>query len=413
MSHGFGLTLQVRRRNRLKAAAMAVLLAVGGAYALASLNWCPRRLDVPPKVISRLSASGPLEAGAAAVALKVPYPIVAAGYGPRRPELSSAAAPLKARALVLSEQAVSFGVVALDLLEVPDDLASEVRAKSGLNDAWVVATHSHASLGGYDRRLVAQLAGTGPFRADARAAVVGAAVEALGAAARQLQPVTVEVGQGTAELSAPRSGELSDGRIWRVRFGTVGQLLLLAAHPTLVPRPAPRLDPDYPGLLAEGADAGVTLVLQTAGGNARSLAESPSALAAKAAAAFDGLPLQALEAPALSVTRVQLRAPSADATRLVPRLFAMPGRNLLCGSAPSTAEVSVLKLGSLELAALPAEVSYASGQALGLPLVSLADGYLGYVEPAEVVDAATGESKRQYYERGLLAAFQAALQLAR
>lgn len=390
---------------------MAVLLSVGGAYALASWDWCPRTSGPAPKIVSRLEATGPLSAGAAAVDLAVPYPVVAAGYGPSRPVLSSSALPLKARAVVLQEGSVTFGLVSLDVLLVPDDVAEEIRAKSGLSDVWVVATHSHSSLGGYDSRLIAQLAGTGRFRADARAALVDAALAALKAV--QLSPVAVELGEGSAPLSNPRSGAASDTRITRVRFGAVAQWLLLAAHPTLVPRPAKALHPDYPGVLAERADAGVTLVLQTAVGNASAAADGPEDVAAAALAAFEALPLRALDTPALKVTRVQVTPPGADATRLVPGLFAMPGRNFLCASAPRSAEVGVLQLGPLTLAAVPAEVTHAAAESLGVPVLSLANGYLGYVEPAEVVARAEGEARRQYYDQGLLDTFRAGIAAGR
>src|SRR5438105_3678393 len=113
---------------------MAALLSLGGAYALASWDWCPRNDGGPrARVVSRLQASAPLLAGAAAVELKPPYPIVAAGYGPTRPELSTAVRPLMARATVLREGDVSFGLVSLDVLLVPDDVADEVRGASGLS----------------------------------------------------------------------------------------------------------------------------------------------------------------------------------------------------------------------------------------------------------------------------------------
>ncbi|MBK7862829.1 MAG: hypothetical protein IPJ65_30325 [Archangiaceae bacterium] len=392
---------------------MAALLAAGGAYALASWNWCPRATGSVPRVVSRLRSPGPVQAGAAAVEIAVPTPIVAAGYGPRRPELSKSALPLKARAVVLKAGEVSFGLVAIDLLLVPDDVASAVRSASGLSDCWVVATHSHSSFGGYDRRLVAQLAGTGRFREDARAAVVEAAVRALRAAAASVQAVEISTGEGSAELAVARSGEASDPKVRRVKFGSLGQWLLLAAHPTLVPRPAAALDPDYPGRVSERADAGVTLVLQSAGANARAVGEGPEDEASRVLAALDAVALAPLEASGLSVTRVEVELPSTDASRLVPRLFAMPGRNFLCGSAPRVAEVGVLKLGAFELAAVPAEVSAGAAQSLGVPLVSLANGYAGYVEPAEVVDRGEGESKRQYFSRELLEAFRAGLTAAR
>jgi hypothetical protein len=315
--------------------------------------------------------------------------------------VSSATKPLMARALVLSEGDVTFGIVALDVLLVPDDVATEVRAASGLSDAWIIATHTHSSFGGYDHRSVAQLAGTGRFRADARKAVVDAAVDALRAAASSVRPVTVnESHLYVPGVSSPRSGEASDQNVLRLDFGDVSTVFLLAAHPTLVPRPATALDPDYPAQL-EG------LVLQSSGGNAVAAGD----IAAKISTA-EALEL-GLEETSLRSWRVEFTPPPPDASRLVPRLFAMPGHNFLCASAPATAEVGLLKIGPLTLAAIPAEVTYGSAKALGVPLVSLANGYLGYVEPADVVDRGEGEAKRQYYDRTLLDTIRAALQVAR
>lgn len=383
---------------------MAVLLAAGGAYALASWDWCPRADGPAPKLVSRLEASGPLLAGAAAVEIKVPYPIVTAGYGPPLRQTVSSGAPIMARAIVLREGAVTFGLVALDLLLVSDDITAEVRAKSGLGDTWVAATHTHSSMGGFDRRLLAQLAGTGRFRSDARDAVVTAAVEALKAAAQKLAPVTAEAGHGTWAGNTARTGTASDTAVHRLKLGDVVRLDLLAAHPTTIPPPAKALDPDYPARIAG------SVVLQSAGGNA-STAEGD--VVAAATAALDAIALQVLELPALSVTRVQLRPPAPDATRLVPRLFAMPGHNFICASAPRQAEIGIFKLGDFELVALPAEVTLGSAQSLGVTPLSLANGYLGYVEPADVVERGEGESKRQYYDKSLLDAFRAAIAAGR
>ncbi len=395
------------KRNRLKALGMAVLLAVGGAYALASWDWCPRSDGPAPKIVSRLQGHGPLEAGAAAVEIHVPYPIVTAGYGPPLRAVVSSGAPVMARAIVLREGELTFGLVAVELLLVPDDIAVEVRAKSGLGDTWVAATHTHSSMGGFDQRLVAELAGTGRFRSDARDAVVAASLEALKAAALKLAPVTAEAGHGTWSGSVPRSGPASDTGLHRLKLGDAAELVLLAAHPTTLKPPAAALDPDYPARLA--GDAGTRLVLQSAGGNATTEGDVVTA----ATTALDALGLQALSEPTLSVTRVEVTPPAPDATRLVPRLFAMPGHNFLCASAPRRAEIGVFKLGDFELVALPAEITLGSAQALGVTPLSLANGYLGYVEPAEVVERGEGEAKRQYYDKTLLDALGAAVAAGR
>jgi neutral ceramidase len=396
----------VRRRNRLKAIAMATLLSAGAAYALASWDWCDWPPPSPPKVAFAAHADGPLLAGAAAVELNPPYPVVAAGYGPPRPEVSSAHHPLRARAVVLKQGALSFGLVSLDVLLIPDDVAAEIRSRAGLNEAWVVATHTHSSFGGYDARWIAQLAGTGRFRDAARRALVDGAVEALVKASADASPAQLEIADGEADLSLPRSGTASDGRITRVKFLREGkppaQWWLMAAHPTLVPRKPSALDPDYPGAV-DG------IVLQTAVGNASAKGD---AFAERVAKAFDALNGEAVEAPLLSVARVRVDLPAPDASRLVPSLFTMPGRNFLCASASKQADVAALRLGPLALVAVPAEVTFGAQQVLGARVLSVANGYLGYVEPADTVDRRDGESVRQYYGRALLETLKSAADAA-
>jgi hypothetical protein len=99
----------------------------------------------------------------------------------------------------------------------------------------------------------------------------------------------------------------------------------------------------------------------------------------------------------------------------VPSLFSMPGRNFICASAPKQAEVGALRLGPLRLIAVPAEVTLAAAQQLepaDARVVSVANGYLGYVEPADVVDRREGESRRQYFGRTLLEALKGAVDAA-
>jgi hypothetical protein len=330
--------------------------------------------------------------------------------------VSSTHHPLRARAVVLKQGSLSFGVVSLDVLLIPDDVARDVRAQAGLNEVWTVATHTHSSFGGYDGRLIAELAGTGHFREAARKAVVEGALEALRRAAASAGPAEVELASAAGDLSVSRSGGASDERLTRVRFvregTTVAQWLVLAAHPTFIPRQPSALDPDYPGAIAQDA---ATLVLQGAVGNAATNGDSLEAFAQQAVKELGALEGHAVEAPVLSVARAQLGTPAPDASRLVPSLFTMPGRNFICASAPKQAEVGVLRLGPLTLVAVPAEVTLAAAQQLepaGARVVSVANGYLGYVEPADVVDRREGEARRQYYDRGLLDALDGAAKAA-
>lgn len=401
---------------------MAALLAVGGAYAIASWDWCGRWTQEPAKLVAAARATGALKAGAAEVELVPPWPVTVAGYGPVRPTVSRATRPLKARALVLQVGGVKAAIVAIDLLLIPQDVVDDVRAQAGLPDAWVVATHAHSSMGGYDERPLAELAGTGWFREAAKAAVVHAAVEALGQATAALAPAQARVGTAEAGLCRARSGTQCDGRLTRLTVlseagAPIAEGLVLAAHPTLIARKTEAVDPDYPGALAERrADAGVALVIQGAGGNASATEKSPLAFAEEVERRLPaGVALEG--ELTLATARATIALPHPDAARLVPAFSRVPATNFVCLDAARVAEVGVVRLGPVVWLSVPVEASFEAGASLeaaagATRLVSLANGYLGYLEPAEVVAAAGGESKRQYYGAALMENLEEAAKVA-
>jgi len=411
------MRLGLRRRRWL----LAVLLVVGG---LALLPICRISRSTGVRVTSAGHSEAPLLAGAGAAPLVVPFPVVAAGYGTARPEVERVAVPLEARALVLASGPERVGLLTLDLLLVDDALVAEVRRSATglrLSTLWVAATHTHSSLGAYASNPVVQVAGTGRFRPQIRQAVVAAALRALSAAADRLEPASAFGG------TSPRAGRTGsrdefpevDVRLTRLVLrgaaGPVGQVVVFAAHPTLAEHPVRALDPDWPGRLAlaeEVRGQGVTLVLQGSGGNAtaarpREGEEPMEAMVRFVDAALDGVPLRAV-GPGLGHASAEVRLPGPDAARLVPRgLATLVDNLLLCPWAPRTAEVSVLEIGSLRLLAVPAEATFAAGLPLeraagGARLVSLVNGYLGYVEPPERVEADRGESPRQLFSSALL-----------
>jgi neutral ceramidase len=412
-----------------------ILLTVGAAYALASWNWCGRWEESAPVLSGQVKAQGPLRAGAARVDLVPFYPAVVAGYPPPRPEASQANPPLHARAVVLQVGEARVGLVSVELLSVTAPLVEQIRSRAsdlGLNGVLVFATHAHSSFGGYDSRLVAQLVGTGRYRESSVNAVVSAANQALHQATAALTDVTLEVGQAAdpALVVSRSGGETPDGALTRVVLrggsGPVAELLLFAAHPTLVPRQREYVDPDYPGRLSElrEAQGAVVLVLQGAVGNASvafnegqgveravGFAQAVSSLAEKAA------PLASANPVRLALARAEVALPRPDASRLVPAFTRAAGNNLLCNSASRTAEVSALALGPLELLALPGEPTTGAGRVLrqstgATGVLGLASDYVGYVETPELVAEAAGESKRQYYGATLLDRLGAAAQLA-
>ncbi len=430
-----------RRRRYLRALGPALLLAVGGAYAVGSWNWCGDWQLTPPTLETAAKAVGPLRAGAGRSEIQPPYPAIPAGYAPPRPDLTSAERPLHARAVVLEVPPVRIGIVSLDALSASEEVVNEVRRSAGalgLTDVWINATHSHSSLGGYDDRLIAELAGIGRFREEARDALVQAATTALREAVAALAPAGLRVGtQEAPSLVRARSGDAADARLTRLVFTPapsengsasdrpIAELWIWSAHPTLVARPIPALSPDYPGWLSSepGVDDVPVVLLQGAVGNASAAVpegegSAPERYARALSDAARTVPLEAIGATTwLGISRVRTRLPRPDASRLVPGVVRAAGDNLLCSSADREAEVSALKLGPVTLLAIPGEPSLAAARALeeksgATRVLSVANGYVGYLEPEAVVREGGGESKRQYYAPALLDALAEAAMLA-
>ena len=413
----------VRRRRRWG----WVLLGLAVALSVVPFS----RLGDRPRVrdVQNGTGAGQLRAGAFVSDLSIPVPVPSVGYGLVRPEVDRVAFPLSARAVVLASDDERVGLVTLDLLLADRDLVEAIRqrvAGLGLSTLWVAATHTHSSAGGFAWNPVAQVAGTGRFRPTIRSRVVEAAAGALTAAASSLQPVEALTGASELPGGTASRDEFPDvdRRITRVQLrgerGPVAQLVVLAAHPTLVGRPPPGLDPDWPGRLAraqERAGQGVTLVLQGNVGNVSvqrvETGRDPpvEAFAQLVDAAVAAVPLQAA-GTGLSHARVEVSLPGPDASRFVPWGLATLVDNVaLWPFAPGWAELAQLRIGGVRLLGLPVESTAASGAMLeraagGARAVSLVNGYLGYAEPADRVERGAGESRRQLFGPGLLEALR-------
>lgn len=408
----------------VKALLMLALLTFGSVYALASWDWCPRAPSGPSA--KAWAGEGAVRAGAGHAEFTPSWPVSLAGYGPMEPQATQARRPAGVRALVLEVGGQAVALVSLELLLVPQALAEQISAAAGM-PALVFATHPHTSLGGYDARVVSQLGGVGRYRPAVERMVVAAAREALAQARAGLRPARLAWGLGTADgLNVARSGARVDARVLRLDAvaeggAPIARLLLLAAHPTLVPWGQGVLDADWPAAAAsaqEAGDAGVTVFGQLAVGNASALLEEGESIpsyAQRLSARVDGIAVSALEGPlALTLSTRTIALPHPDASRLVPWFGRKAGENLLCRSQGPTAEVSLLGLGPLRLAFVPAEVTAGAAAALeaatGATLtVSLSGGYVGYLEARPEVEAGTGESLRQYYGPSLVEAFAAGL----
>lgn len=391
-------------------------LVLLGAFAFLSADRCGAWPESAATLTHLSGGTGALQVGAAKRAVTLPGAVTRGGYGPPR-STAVGGDPVYARATVVSVGGQRFGLVSLEVLLLPQPLVAAIRAGLDL-PVLVTATHTHSSLGQFDRRPASQLAALGPFDAEVERALVDAARAALTDAGAGLTPVTMQVQSfDTGAFVRARSGSSVDTRGLEVAFTSpdgarVARWLLLAAHPTLAPRRGDGLDTDWPGALAEAGD-GVTLVLQTSVGNAsvnREAVADEAAVAAQVATALQApVTLDGCEAPAFSLAAVRTSLPRPDGSRLAPWPLRALAENALCASAEMDVEVAMLRLGCLKLLALPVEPSFAAAQQLealsgATRVLALAGGYIGYLEPPEVVRDGAGEARRQWFGPELYAA---------
>ncbi len=371
----------------------------------------------------------PLSAGAARVALAPALPVVRAGYPPPRPLAQREHDPLEARALVVAGGGKRVALALVDLLMVPEALtqaASGRLSDLGLDALIVIATHTHSSVGAFDRQPLAQLAGTGRFDERVQAHLADRIAQAVRAAAADLQPVSLwRASQKVPGLVLNRSspgGEIDDALTTFALRSASGQpvatVVVAAAHPTTFPREAAELSADVPGEVMRRVETrgGVAFWLQGAVGDT-TLADPPDGggsrfdfAVARLTAAVMGAQAEARSAPggvAYAEAEVGLPPPSADAA--VPGWLRRPAANLLALWAARTARVGALRLGDALLLTVPAEATGAAATALKrrvaghtpddahVAVVSLSQGYLGYAETPERVRAREGEARRTYY----------------
>jgi hypothetical protein len=405
------------RLARLGVCALGALVVAG----LGSLAWrqaaCAGFGKHEPAEVKRLHGEGPVRAGAGRVAFVLPEKAIPAGYGPPRELARAEGSKLFARAVVFESGTLRVGLVSLDLLLVPERLAADIRARAesrGLAGVLIAATHAHSSVGGFDDRLVSEIAALGRFHPEIEQAIVDAADQAIAEA--EAQQVDAPIGSMTRELPAlERSrddGLATDPRFTRIVIGgpkPSAQIVLMSAHPTLVDRHPVGLEGDYPSRVAvaeEKQRSLITLFLQSAVGNAS--AQVPEGkgppvhrFAIAVYRALQKTPVQPEPASALSFVEVTAPLPRPDSRRLVVSPLRPLGDALLCETAPKRFTLTALRVGGVTLLGVPgeptAEVAHALEQASGARVVALSGGYLGYLDTPEHVKAGQGEGDRQYF----------------
>jgi hypothetical protein len=168
---------------------------------------------------AREASKGPATAGWAEVEITPPLGIALGGRGGAETLANKIIDPLYAQVLYLRDgKGTGFALASFDLIGLPHDLSDRVRTRlvHELGVEWnlVVLNTSHTHSGPYTLRSL--MAGVGPppqIEIDYFQSLEDKMVAAARAAARALQPVEVEVFQGTSEIGINRRGKNAQGHL--------------------------------------------------------------------------------------------------------------------------------------------------------------------------------------------------------
>ncbi len=389
--------------------------------AVASLRWRGERAPVPPRIVATARGAGGLSAGAAEVRFALPERGPIAGFARLSYASEGPPGPVGARALVLSAPGCKVALASAEILLVPEALEAAVRARIsdlGLAGLVLVATHTHAGPGGYYEHPLFERIATGPYDAAARDAIAGGIAAAIRRAAGALVPARAAFAQGRADdLARSRSGGPKDApltvlRVERTDGAPLAEVTVFAAHATILGKRNRTIAGDWPGRFIAGGAHGLRLLVPGAIGD-QSVdgpdTGSVDAYAAALSARVESLRFDAPDAaPPLAFASVEVVLPALD-PGAAPALLRRAARYLVFDALPATARIEAVRIGSALLVAVPAEpvaavaARWRAELPQGTAVVSLANGYLGYVEAAEVMARRGGETGRTYYGRELAA----------
>ncbi len=408
---------------------VALLLgALAVCLGVLSLPWVKPHGGVPPRVEVIARGGGPLSAGVGVAPMDVPLGAPIAGFA-HFDFRSDGADPVTARALVLSSGDTKVAIVSAELLLIPDALRAAVMARlAGLQLSGVIlsATHTHASPGGYYDNLAFERAALGPYDPAMRDLVANAMAESVRRALRTEEPARLSVAQGRdASIVDGRDGAQPDGRITVLRVDRpdgqpVAELTVFAAHPTTLGIHNRRISGDWPSRFYAHSKHGVRLLLQGPVGDQGAWVpeawgpRTPETYGAALDRTVASLPFGKPDpAPTLAYAAADVTLPTPQPP-FVPRWLRQAATNLASSFLPAQARVSALRIGPVTLLLTPGEIM--SGPAArwremggtGAEVVSLTDGYLGYVDSADRVPH-DAHPERSYYgpelaptlERGL------------
>lgn len=413
---------------RLARVIVLLFLSSLAALGLLSFDWRFGGEPSPPVVLDAFRTSGTLRAGVGRADLVPPFPSPMGGYNTRgSAPFTEVLDPPSVRATAFEAGGRQVVLVSAELLVIPQPLRDAVLDALGDDrpDALVLtATHTHSGPGGYWDLTIAEFMGIGPYDERLFAFVRDRIVEAVQAARSSLQPARIAAGAmevshfglNRARRDGPVDHLMTAARVESEAGEILSRVVVFAAHPTILHRDWMKLSGDWPGAFRRALETGdgVAMLLQGAVGDvtwgkrAGTMALDERMVLFGQAVAGDarGALMAAGEATSdveLSFARVQVTVPPADAGGSVWGPFENAGSNALHWLAwPGTTEVAFLRVGPLAAALVPGEVVAELGiawrEALdGAAVVSLANGYIGYVETPDLVAQELGEAKRTYF----------------
>lgn len=408
-----------------------VLGFAAAALAVASLPWVKPRPAAAPRIAAIAHGAGRLHAGVGSVPIEVPLGAPIAGF-PHLGYRSEGAEPVSARAVVLAAGEARVAIVSAEVLLIPDTLREAVLARVRdlpLTGVVVTATHTHAGPGGFYENLPAERAGLGPYDPRMRDLVANALAQAVRRAFADAAPAELSVARGqAARLVGGRGGAPPDGRLTVLRLSRPGgrplaELAVFSAHATTLGIRNRRISGDWPGRFAARGTHGVRFLLQGPIGDQRAVLPqalgplTPDAYAAALDREVGALAFGPREsAPAFGWAAADVPLPT-PAPPIVPRPLRQAATNVVSGILPAEARVSALRLGPVLLVHVPGEVMHglaARWRELAGPdaeLISLADGYLGYVDEPQRSGGRQEHPERTYYGPALAPALERGIAL--
>lgn len=414
-----------QRASRTVALLLISALVVLGVL---SFDWRFGGAHTEPRVIESFVASGELRAGTGRSELVPPFPSPMGGYNTR------GSAPFEGVLDTPSVRATSFEaggktvvVASAELVVLPQALRDAVLERLGEDrpDGLVLtATHTHSGPGGYWDIVIAEFAGVGPYDQRMFDFLADQIVVAIRESLSNLAPARIAAGQlevskfglNRARPDGPVDRLMTAARVENASGDIVSRIVVFAAHPTVLHRDWMKLSGDWPSAFRRDLErgGGDAMLLQGAVGDvtwgkragALSLEDRVEKFGQAVAGDARGALVAAGDALSdveIGFSRVEFTVPPADSSGIIWGPFEFAGSNVLHWLAwPGTAEVGFLRIGPLSLALVPGEAVSELGIAWrdilgGASVVSIANGYIGYIETPDLIEKEEGEAKRTYF----------------